>query len=382
MANTTVSIILRFKQADGRVRNLTPVYSGKSRLKPGWAILDGKEQYVGGDYYLRWYKPNGQVWKKIGPDANVALLAQIRQERVLAGESVPSEQSSQVSRVTLLEVITAFLEERESSQDYEERNESRRKLYLFADVCGKQYWDEIQAEDTVKFVAHLKTIKSAKGKPYSERTIHNFMRDLQTFFKAGGKDIIKKLPRYAEKIVDRYTDEELDKFFAACDAEEHIRYQFFLYTGCREQEVMYMNPDTDIDTVKGTVTVREKAGFTVKNRKERVIPIPDCLVEEIKTYKVLYPGRKFLFINRDGRPDGHMLRKLKLIAKRGGLAGNWTLHRFRRTFATRALENGVPIHVVKEWLGHSDFTTLLRYVAELEATGNRARELANKMVLA
>ena len=36
-----------------------------------------------------------------------------------------------------------------------------------------------------------------------------------------------------------YEKEELDKLFAACDAEERLWYEFFLMTGMREQEVMY-----------------------------------------------------------------------------------------------------------------------------------------------
>ena len=46
-------------------------------------------------------------------------------------------------------------------------------------------------------------------------------------------------PRYTEEEPEVYEQEELDKLFAACDAEERLWFEFFLMTGMREQEVMY-----------------------------------------------------------------------------------------------------------------------------------------------
>jgi integrase len=75
---------------------------------------------------------------------------------------------------------------------------------------------------------------------------------------------------------------QLKQFFAACDSEQRIRYQTFLYTGMREREVMFLTwADVDLDA--GTITVQAKSGFTTKNRKSRVVPIPDVLVEALKT---------------------------------------------------------------------------------------------------
>jgi integrase/recombinase XerD len=45
------------------------------------------------------------------------------------------------------------------------------------------------------------------------------------------------VPPFSEPEV--YEQEELDKLFAVCDAEERLWYEFFLMTGEREQEVMY-----------------------------------------------------------------------------------------------------------------------------------------------
>ena len=211
------------------------------------------------------------------------------------------------------------------------------------------------------------------------------------------------IPPYVDKDVDYYKPEELKAFFAACDEEERIRYMFFLRTGCREREVMFASWDDitfaeydpkkeedEQETSIYTVQAKPQMGFRTKNNKPRMIPIADDLVEALKTYKVFYPDRKTIFVNRDGGPEGHFLYKLKEIAFRAGLnCGNcvtgsyddrgrikpgteksckdhavceqWTLHKFRRTWATNALEEGVPIHVAQEWIGHCDLTTLNRF---------------------
>ena len=171
--------------------------------------------------------------------------------------------------------------------------------------------------------------------------------------------------------------------------------QIFLRSGCREREVKfatwadihfaeYDDEKSPDEQDASTYTVNEKPamGFTIKNHKSREIPISDDLVEALKTYQVLYPNRKTIFVNKDGGPEGHFLGKLKAIVKRANLPGEWSLHKFRRTFATNALANGVPIHVVQEWLGHCYLTTLKRYAAKIEMKKPQYRNYANRVARA
>ncbi len=96
-------------------------------------------------------------------------------------------------------------------------------------------------------------------------------------------------------------------------------------------------------------------------------------------------------MNRDGKPDNHFLRKLKSIALRAGLnckqckttlsrgefgqkqkvevsckdhpvCEHFYLHRFRKTCATRWVENGVPVRTVQHWLGHKNLETTMIYL--------------------
>ena len=93
--NTTVSILICYRDR-GRRRTVSAAYAGQARLKPGIGRdRKGREfPCPGGVYYIRWYAGKKQVWKAVGTDPTAALLAQMRQEKSLAGERVPVEQSA------------------------------------------------------------------------------------------------------------------------------------------------------------------------------------------------------------------------------------------------------------------------------------------------
>ena len=97
MANHTVSISIRFQDGERR-RTVAAANAGKARLKPGVGLVDGKERPCErGIYWLRWYNGRKQVWRRIGADSHDALIAQMRQEAILAGETVPIQEPKSAS---------------------------------------------------------------------------------------------------------------------------------------------------------------------------------------------------------------------------------------------------------------------------------------------
>jgi integrase/recombinase XerD len=130
-----------------------------------------------------------------------------------------------------------------------------------------------------------------------------------------GRELTKELS--ARKAPYR---DELAKLFAAMDAEEQIRYKFFLGSGCRDKEVTFAAWN-DIDFDKKTYCVRRKedVGFTPKSHESRTIPLPDSLIALLRKTRRNAPHERWLFINEEGRPDNHFLGKLKRVAKRAGL---------------------------------------------------------------
>ncbi len=91
------------------------------------------------------------------------------------------------------------------------------------------------------------------------------------------------MPTVEEEVAVPYTDEDLERLFAAMTPEESIRYKFFLGTGCRDKEVTFASWQ-DIDWTKSTYHVRKKedVGFTPKSHESRTVPLPKSLVDLLK----------------------------------------------------------------------------------------------------
>ena len=96
---------------------------------------------------------------------------------------------------------------------------------------------------------------------------------------------IRDWPKYTLEEPEAYERETLDTFFAACDEDEHLIYSFFLMTGMREQEVMYATWRC-VDFHNNTISVKHNPehGWTPKAYKERTIPVPQRLMDALKTW--------------------------------------------------------------------------------------------------
>jgi integrase len=201
-----------------------------------------------------------------------------------------------------------------------------------------------------------------------------------------------EMPVVEEEAAVPYSEDELQKLFAAMDEESLIRYKFFLGTGCRDKEVTFAAWN-DIDFTKREYHIRRKedVGFTPKSHESRTVPLPATLVEALKARRRAHPNDRWLFLNTEGRPDNHFLRKLKRIVLRAGLncghcraslhkwkngkmrvrdvtcqtapvCEHFYLHRFRKTCATRWQEHGIPLRTIQVWLGHKNLETTQRYL--------------------
>lgn len=63
---------------------------------------------------------------------------------------------------------------------------------------------------------------------------------------------------------------------------------------------------------------------------------------------------------------------IKEIAKRAGIEERVSPHKLRHTYATHLLNNGAPLEVVQEFLGHAKIETTKIYC---QLSGERRREL-------
>jgi integrase len=394
MANRKVTLMLRIRTADGKRPFVPPVYAANGRLRPLYALVAGKvEHHPEGVYHLRYAKGDQRIWEPVGKDPNAAIAAKLRREHVFKAKEmglvVAEESNGSDSRLELASAIADYITETKATRSSKTASGRAYELGLFQQCCTKMYLDQIDRRDLMDFVA------AQREQGYSDRTIYNRFESVVIFLKAQGiRGLVSKQdwPKYVEEDPEIYSAEQLTRLFAYCDFAEGVLYRFFLGSGAREQEVMYTTwRDLDLERGFFTVSAKPAHGFKPKNFKGRTIPLPDTLVSELREWKRINGSSMWVFPDDRGEPRGHMLRDLKTLALYAGLncshckakdgkscktdamCGHWFLHKFRATFATMHLQNGVDIQTVRTWLGHSDMESTMRYLALARGTAVKAK---------
>ena len=383
MANTQsreVNLTKRVQTPKG-MRYCPVVLSPNGRVKPDLVLLDGSpEKHPEGAYYLEWREYGKRVRLSVGKDAQDAAARRQRKEAELNalnnGVSVLPENGD--GHKTVAAAVAQFLEETELTKKPKTLAAYTTALNYFTESCRKLYLYEIERHDLLKFSGFLRDEKKQ-----SRRSVYNKFEIVMTFLKANAiRGLVGKndWPRYTEEEPEMYEPEELDKLFKACDAEERLWFEFFLMTGMREQEVMYTYW-SDVNFAASTVRVSHKPdrNWTPKAYKEREIPIPTKLVKSLKARKARADKTCGLVFPTSGcNPKLDFLDRLKACAERGKLnKGDFWLHKFRSTFATRCLWAGVDLRTVQQWLGHSDMESTMRYLKPSRSA--KVREKVNQI---
>ena len=170
----------------------------------------------------------------VGKDVADAAAKRHRKEAELnavnSGVTVVSP-SAQDGRRSLPATIVDYLSEIKLSKKPKTHSAYSTALEYFQESCPKFCLEDLDRKDLLKFTAFLRD-----DKEQSQRSCWNKFANVMTFLKAQG---IRRLagkndwPRYTEEEPEVYEQEELDKLFAVCDAEERLWYEFFLMTGER-----------------------------------------------------------------------------------------------------------------------------------------------------
>jgi integrase/recombinase XerD len=360
----TVSISKRVQTPAGK-RYLPVVVTANGRIKADWVLMDShEEKHSEGSYYISWYEQGRLRRLSVGKDAGSAYARQQAKIAELNAQNHGLRLEEQDSPGTLLVVaVENYLEEIRLTKKPKTLAAYTTALRYFQESCQKERIEQIERKDLLSFSAFLRNEKEQ-----SPRSVYNKFENVMSFLKAQGiRGLVGKndRPRFTEEEPEIYEQAELNKLLKVCTAEERLWYEFFLMTGEREQEVMHTYW-TDIHLTHATVRVTHKPdrGWTPKAYKEREIPIPGKLVKSLKAWKAKSDLSCSLVFPTAGRnPKLDFLDCLKACAERAKLKkDDFWLHKFRATFATWHLWNGIDIRTVQHWLGHSDLESTMRYL--------------------
>ena len=363
--NREVNLTKRVQTPHGW-RYCTVVLSANGRVKPDLVIFNGRQEtHKEGAYYLEWREGSKRVRLSVGKDPADASARRLRKEAELnaVNNGVSVVPDGKNGHRSVAAAVADFLDETKLTKKPKTHAAYSTALAYFVESCHKLNLEEIDRKDLLKFSAFLRDEKEQ-----APRSVYNKFENVMTFLKASGiRGLVGKndWPRYTEEEPEIYEQEELDKLFAKCDAEERLWYEFFLMTGMREQEVMYTYW-SDVNLTASTVRVSHKPdrGWTPKAYKEREIPIPTKLVKSLKARKAKADKAcNLVFPTAGCKPKLDFLDGLKAVAQRAKLdKDSFWLHKFRATFATWSLWAGVDLRTVQQWLGHSDMESTMRYL--------------------
>jgi integrase len=248
----------------------------------------------------------------------------------------------------------------------------------FLSVAGKRYADEIEADDLLR---HQRALRK---RGCTDRTIANRHAYVVAFLRFAGAsaDVFPAhAPKYEKRLPETYTSGQIEAFFASLTNLQHVvTFMLALKCGLREQELMHVQW-SDVNLHKKTLLVRSKPdwGFSIKDKEERSLPIPDDLIALLERYKAENKGQLFITGTSGNKPNTHLLRMLKRLAKAAGLncgsckpcierneCEEWYLHKFRSSYATALLRSGLDVRSVMKLMGHSDMESTMRYLRPAE----------------
>ena len=382
----------------------TALFDSRGRIRPDHVRVKGKDEtHPEGSYFIEW-SDHGRLYKQaVGPDAQQAAdKARVKEAQLTAERNgiVPPapRPEPKPERTPLTSVLDDYVEYVRYHRSLRTYRTYRPILQSFKEFCTKTHVDEVEREDLLDFATDC-TKRGQQGK-----SVYNKLVVISQVLKQHGK---KKLlnaadwPSFVETVRPIYEDSELETLFKACTSDEEIRFKFYLMSGFRDAEGRFVTwRDVDFKHLAVRVTAKPQWGFHPKNWEEREVPVPQKLIALLRKFRPKDAGPdQPLFPSATGRPDGAMLEKLKAVAHRaklncghcvvkhklddgtikinrcaeGPYCTRWFLHKFRHTYATRHLQDGIDIRTLQQWMGHRDIASTMVYLKGVRNSDVQAR---------
>ena len=379
------------------------LFDSKGRIRRDHVMIEGRDEaHPEGSYFLEFWDQGKRKREAVGPDAFVAAeRAKHRQAELSAIRSglietpVIVEAPERTKLSDALEKYTDYIQYHRSLRTF---RTYRPILKSFGEFCSHTYVDEIDRATIMEFATHcLKLGQNGK-------TIYNKLVVIWQLLKQHGRTKILNAndwPSFVQTVRPIYENGELAKLFKVCTPAEEIRFKFYLMSGFRDAEGRFTTwRDVDFRHTAVRVTAKPHWGFRPKNGEEREVPVPQRLIALLENFR---PANASLddpvFQTATGNPDGAMLEKLKAVAWRGKLncchcvvkhelsdgkiktnrcatgpyCSRYFLHKFRHTYATRHLQDGIDIRTLQGWMGHRDIASTMIYLKGVRNSDIQAR---------
>lgn len=142
--------------------------------------------------------------------------------------------------------------------------------------------------------------------------------------------------------------------------------------GLRVSELVALKVQ-DIDSANMQVQLRR-----AKGKKDRYVPLPTSILEQLRTYFKEYRPKEHLFEGQYG--GAYTARSAQAVFKqalnRAGINKDIGIHSLRHSYATHLLEAGTDMAFIQKLLGHANIKTTLLYA---EVTNARLGQIKSPL---
>lgn len=240
------------------------------------------------------------------------------------------------------------------------------KLTRFIESEGKEYAD-ITYQDLQQFVAQLRDIgihpRSQARIISGIKSFYRFML-LDDYITVDPTELLES-PKIGLKLPEVLTVSEINDILDSIDlslpeGQRNRAMLEVLYScGLRVSELITLRY-SDVYFDEGFIKVEGKGS------KQRLVPISDTAIREIKNYLLDRNGvvvkkgfEDILFLSRRGTVLSRIMvfHIIKQQTEMAGVHKNVSPHTFRHSFATHLLEGGANLRAIQDMLGHEKITT-------------------------
>ena len=233
-------------------------------------------------------------------------------------------------------------------------------------VFGSLLLEDITALSIEAWRASLQTAARTRNKQLT--ILNGIFRRAQKRFGLQRNPVleIERMREPRQVNLDVFSPEEVMALVRAAESEQDAAiYLTAAFTGLRRGELVALRW-RDVDFAGCVIRVRASysagALTTPKSGKLRSVPMAPQVAETLARLGRTATDDALVFLGEGGGYlDGSALRRrYKLALERAGLR-SLRFHDLRHTFGTRAISKA-DILRVKEWMGHADVATTMRYL--------------------
>jgi integrase/recombinase XerC len=239
----------------------------------------------------------------------------------------------------------------------------------------KANFDLTEPADVTHF--HIRSwLAGMKEQDQTPRTINRKRSSLHSFFRFLLKQNIvpanpvtqlhslklpERLPSFMKEKETEHLLEEIQFDAGFKGATDRLICELLYQTGMRRNELLQLKEDNIEWSLK-------QVRILGKGNKERLVPLGEALLAEIKAYQELKKNvdnydRDHLLIRESGKPlyAGYIYNVVKRYLNITTTLKKKSPHVLRHTFATHLLNNGANIQAIKDLLGHSSLAATQIY---------------------